>query len=338
MFARTNQPVSTDTLLRAIDINVWNQIAGMISPISAINLYSACRALWQRLRPLQSSRIAYWRAIDSDTGLIEASAHGDLELVRVYSRTATYCSYAIYKSRRAGHNHIVDFLGTSAIPLYPPANWGVFDPTFIYMDIVDYADNVTAQLAYKNNPTGDLYSWLKSITPTNNGTFVRHIYMILDFTYHGDLEAIKCSIAFIYNDANSVFKDQIFKNAALRSHINILEWGLQCDITRQSADVTGYAASIGNMRVLEWFADSTDVPITANAIYNGVIAGHLSVLEFAVERGVEIDYHIVCDYAVQKDHPHIVKWLLEHDLTDLSTVAQNVVRNGRQRTLFEFVK
>jgi hypothetical protein len=160
--------------------------------------------------------------------------------------------------------------------------------------------------------------------------------MVLDFAYHGDLEAIKCSAAPIYTKTNPMFKDRIFCVAASRSHVNILEWGLQCDATRQSASVVGYAASIGNIHVMKWFADSTNVPIDAFAIYNGVIAGHLSVLQFAVEHGIEINYRIVCEYAVQYNRSTIIKWLLEQKLTDQSTVTQNVVRYDMQRTLSEF--
>ena len=336
MCAYTNQLVS------AIDINVWNHISNSISAISTIRLYSACGALWRRLRPLQLARVEYWRTLDADVGLIEASACGDLELVKVYSRSATYCSYALYKARRVGNQPVIDFLVTTTIPLYPRIDWGYFHPGYVPADIITYADDVIAQIAVTprartsaNDPAicAETFDIPNNTNMRSNNTNMRCVLLLLDFAYHGDLEAIKYSTAFIYNDANPVFKDQIFRNAALRSHTNILAWGLESGTTWNSANVVGYATSIGNMHVVKWFADSTDVLIGSFAIYDGVIAGHLPVLQFAVERKIEIDYPTACDYAVQKGHSHIIVWMLENALTTRAEVVKYATRHSNHKVL-----
>jgi hypothetical protein len=211
-------------------------------------------------------------------------------------------------------------------------DWGPYIPDYGATELVAYADSVvkSAHIPTEGITIGRdtidriTFAFANYIAPLIS-TNMQYAYMLIDFAYHGDLEAVIHSMAFIYNDtSHSIIRDQIFRAAVLRSHTNILEWGLSSNATWNSANVTGYAASIGNMHVLNWFADSTDVLISPHAIYNGVIAGHLSVLQFAIERGIELDRKSICDYAVQYSHKHIIRWLLEQKWI----TRDEVVRTG----------
>lgn len=99
--------------------------------------------------------------------------------------------------------------------------------------------------------------------------------------------------------------------AAKYGHFETAKWLLRFSPQETCSDLSMFAASTGDLPMLEWL-DQQHYIVSAAAVDAASSNGHLTVVEGAVRRLGERLMSSSMDRAVGNDHLHVAKWLHAH--------------------------